>query len=540
MINEIRTFGGFLAGVPSFARERMTLQQATAILAERLRHRETNFLASVSRGVFANPRSPYLAMLRRAGCTEADLQHSIRNCGLEDTLRTLRAEGVYVTFEEFKGHKPIVRGGEEIPAAPGDFDNPAIRRYYAVATGGSTGVPRRVLLDLAYLRARVPQQAIMDHVHGLLGVRHVQWAEIPPGHGMDAVLARVPLGNTPERWFTPVWRGRDAPGLRYRTATRVVLAAARAAGARVPWPEYLPLDRAGVIVRWAASVLRTGARCGIRAHVSKALRVALAARELGVNLSGVTITTGGEPPTPTKVRQLRESGARVVANYFFTEAGAIGFGCTSSEDPNDQHLMMDHLAMIPGRREVPAFDVSVDAFYYTTLLPTAPKLLLNVETDDYGTVERRSCGCPLGAMGFDTHITDIRSFSKLTGEGVTLIGSDMERILESELPSRFGGTALDYQLVEEEDERGFTRLTLFVHPRLELADPDAVVAVVLDSLRRTGGAAEVSRMVWSQAGTLRVRREAPRLTARGKLMPLHARRRVTRTDEPAHTPHDTD
>lgn len=539
VLDEIRTFGGFLAGVPAFVRSRMTLEQAKAVLLQRLSQREANFLASVSRGVYANPRSPYLALLRRAGCAEADLRQSVRNCGLEDTLRRLRAEGVYVTFEEFKGHRPIVRGGTEMPPSSGDFDNPAIRRYYSVATGGSTGAPRRVLLDVAYLRARVPQQAIMDHVHGLLGVRHVQWAEIPPGHGMDAVLARVPLGNTPERWFTPVWRGRDAPAARYRLATRAVLGAARAAGARVPWPEFLPLDRADVIVRWAESVLRTGAKCGIRAHVSKALRVALAARELGVDLTGATITTGGEPPTAAKVRQLRESGARVVANYFFTEAGAIGFGCTSSEDPNDQHLMMDHLAMIPGRREVPAFDVSVDAFYYTTLLPTAPKLLLNVETDDYGTVERRPCGCVLGAMGFDTHIAEIRSFSKLTGEGVTLIGSDMERILDSDLPARFGGTALDYQLVEEEDERGFTRLTLLVHPRVELTDADAVVAVVLESLRKTGGAAEVSRMVWSQAGTLRVKREAPRLTARGKLLPLHARRRTPSAQDRAPAPRDS-
>jgi hypothetical protein len=521
-----------MRGLPRFVRERTTLEQASAEIARRLAQRESNFLSNVDRAIYENARSPYRALLRRAGCEPSDLRDSVRQSGLEETLRTLRAEGVYVTFEEFKGQKPIVRGDEVIAARPQDFDNPTFRRYYAVATGGSTGKPRRVLLDLEYLRARVPQQVLMDHVHGLLGKRSVQWAEIPPGHGLDVVLSRVPVGGAPERWFTPLWRGADAPGMRYRLATRMSLAVARAAGARVPWPEHLPLDRAGVIARWAADVVRTDGACAIRAHVSKALRIAIAARELGIDLTGATISTGGEPPTPTKVRHMREAGARVVANYFFTEAGAIGCGCTSADDPNDQHLMTDHLAMISGRREVPAFGVAVDAFYYTTLLPTAPKLLLNVETDDYGVVEEHACDCPLGALGLTTHVREIRSFSKLTGEGVTLIGSDMERVLEEQLPSRFGGSALDYQLVEEEDERGFTRLTLLVHPRLEITDEAAIIGAVLDSLRATGGAAEVSRMVWSQAGTLRVRREAPRLTARGKLMPLHATRRMTAA-EPA-------
>ena len=42
----------------------------------------------------------------------------------------------------------------------------------------------------------------------------------------------------------------------------------------------------------------------------------------------------------------------------------------------------------------------------------------------------------------------------------------MERVL----PARFGGSPLDYQLMEEEDERGFTRLSLLVSPKLRIAD----------------------------------------------------------------------
>jgi hypothetical protein len=46
-------------------------------------------------------------------------------------------------------------------------------------------------------------------------------------------------------------------------------------------------------------------------------------------------------------------------------------------------------------------------------------------------------------------------------------------------------------------------------------------------LRRAGGGADVSRAIWSQANTLRLIREQPRLNARGKLWPLHAERRLT-------------
>jgi len=115
----------------------------------------------------------------------------------------------------------------------------------------------------------------------------------------------------------------------------------------------------------------------------------------------------------------------------------------------------------------------------------------------------------------------VRSFSKLTGEGVTLVGSEMIRILEEVLPARFGGSPLDYQLLEEEDERGFTRLSLLVHPRIEIADEAVVIEAVQEALRESSVAADLARAIWDHAGALRVKREEPVWTARGKLMPLH-------------------
>jgi hypothetical protein len=287
----------------------------------------------------------------------------------------------------------------------------------------------------------------------------------------------------------------------------------------------VPLDRVDVVARWTANTLRVHGRCVLRAHVSKLLRVAIAAQANGHDLTGAIFMGGGEPPTPAKVRQIEATGATLITGYHFTEVGPVGMHCMNSADPNDQHLLLDHLAMITRTESVPGFGMDVDTFCFTTLLPTAPKLLLNVAIDDCGTVETRRCGCPWESFGFTTHVRDIRSSRKLTGEGVTLIGTDMERILEDVLPARFGGTPLDYQLLEEEDERGFTRLSVVVSPRVALDDEAALIDVVLQALGAGDAGAAMSAAIWNQAGALRVRRAEPHATSRGKVMPLHVARR---------------
>jgi hypothetical protein len=199
--------------------------------------------------------------------------------------------------------------------------------------------------------------------------------------------------------------------------------------------------------------------------------------------------------------------------------------CALPIDLNDQHFFKDSLGLIQHTRQVPGSEFSVDAFLFTTLLPTAPKLMLNVESDDYGIIENRSCGCPLESYGFTEHLRDIHSFRKLTGEAVTLAGSEMIRILEEVLPAKFGGSPLDYQLMEEEDEQGFTRVNLLVSPKINITDEAPVIEAVWQALSQSSVAADLARAHWSQAKTLRVKRMEPIWTARGKLMPLHLARR---------------
>src|SRR4029434_1027989 len=98
--------------------------------------------------------------------------------------------------------------------------------------------------------------------------------------------------------------------------------------------------------------------------------------------------------------------------------------------------------------------------------PLSARVLLNAEMGDYARVEERPCDCELGALGLRTHLSDIRSFEKLTGEGMTVVRTNLLPLLEHALPARFGGSSLDYQLVEVEGADSATRLVLRVHPSI--------------------------------------------------------------------------
>src|SRR5687768_12785846 len=99
---DLRMYARFASGLPGFLRRQLSLPEAEAIVRRRLEAREANFLRLVERGIYGYPRSPYLPLLKHAGCELGDVRTMVRDKGLEGTLRALRAAGVYVSFEEFK------------------------------------------------------------------------------------------------------------------------------------------------------------------------------------------------------------------------------------------------------------------------------------------------------------------------------------------------------------------------------------------------------------------------------------------------------
>jgi hypothetical protein len=289
----------------------------------------------------------------------------------------------------------------------------------------------------------------------------------------------------------------------------------------VPFPEIVKPDRTSLIVHWMRSRLKTHGRCLVGTGVSRALRICIDADEQGLDLSGVIMSTAGEPLTAAKAAAMRRREVRCIPNYAMVEAGLIAAGCAQPAAFDDMHLFQDAFALIVHPCALDDFPVTVPALNFTSLLAAAPKILLNVQSDDYGIVEERSCGCELETYGYTIHLREVRSYGKLVGEGVTLIGDEMLAILEGVLPARFGGSSLDYQLMEEEDEQGFTRLFIVVSPSVDIPDERQVINVVLQALRDSSPMADAAGTTWRYTQTLQVKRMEPIQTARGKLLPLH-------------------
>ena len=498
----------FARGLPAFFRRRLTLDQANAIVAARLESRGETFLRIVDRAVFQREQSPYLFLFREARCDLEDIRRMVRADGLDSALVALLNAGVGVSAQEFRARVPIVRNGRELSTTASAFDNPFSVRHYESETSGSTGMGMRVGIDLDHIADAAVSYVIAYDAHGVLNAPMLLWANpLPDGVSINNLLRSSLTGNVVRRWFVPHERGGFRPAPRFRIATSAIVRAARATGVAFPRPESVGYDRAEVVANAAKDEVRANGACLLRLSVSAALRVGLAARDRGIDLTGVVMMGGSEPTTETKAAGITSSGAKWVPTYALTEIGPAGVGCASPSGVTDVHVCEDSVAVT--RREG-------GHICLTALLPSAPKLMINVSSDDHATVERRECGCGIGARGLTMHLRGIGSGQKLTGEGVTLAGTDIVRVVEELLPSRLGGSALDYQLVEEEDRDGFTRMTLLVSPDVTHADDSVVISAVLDGLSNSSDAGRTASDILRAAGALRVRREKPSPTDRGK------------------------
>jgi hypothetical protein len=330
------------------------------------------------------------------------------------------------------------------------------------------------------------------------------------------------LGAIPQAWFSPLER---LPRPQEITA-RYLGFVSRLVGHPLPLPTFVDLQEPERIARWMALQARDGSPVCLTTYASSAVRAARAAREAGFDVSRACFVVHGEPFTAAKRAEVARTGARSLVRYALTEAGVVGLGCAASQAPDDVHFFRNSYAMIERRRPVGAAGPVVDALLLTSLLDAAPKVLLNVESGDSATMGRRECACPLGAAGLTTHLDSIRSFEKLSGEGMTFVQTDLLRVLEDVLPARFGGVGADYQVLETEDPDGILRLLLIVSPRLDTIDPDAVRAAFLDALAREPGVSAGGVAMWRRAETVRVVRRTPVPTAAGKILPFHVASRL--------------
>jgi phenylacetate-coenzyme A ligase PaaK-like adenylate-forming protein len=236
-------------------------------------------------------------------------------------------------------------------------------------------------------------------------------------------------------------------------------------------------------------------------------------------LDGVSFLLGGEPLTPTRHRVIEGCGAKAVPTYGFSEGGNVGSQCRDAPAVDDIHVSLDAYAVIRQPRTV-ADNMTVDALLLTALRPSCPKVLFNTEIGDYAVMTSHRCGCLFDELGYHQHLHTIRSFDKLTGIGMTFIGADLFELMEEILPQRFGGSAVDYQLVEQQDEQGLPHYSLLVSPEVGPIDERRLCEIFLSELGKRWSVYRTMTGVWGQAGVLKVKRERPIATLRGKVFPF--------------------
>lgn len=507
----IRQLARMAWGLPAFIRRPLSHTEAVATLKLRLADRAGRFLRVAQTHIYGNPSSPYRDLLAWAGCEYGDLTQSVRRHGLEQTLAQLRDAGVYVSLAEFKARTPIQRPRLLLQPHENDFDNPFFTATgLEAATSGSHSHGSRVVYDWALFNEQAANELILNELHGVRTTPLVLWLPaLPAIAGVSTAMMNVRFRRVPLKWFSQTDWNAGSFLSRHRLAMEYLLGCCRVLGQPLPRPEFVDFSHAGRIAEWIALTKKEVGPPLIRTYVSSAVRLAQAARERGLDISGSVILSGGESLTEHRRQFIEATGVRVFPRYSATETGLIGAACTHRTSTDDMHIYVDRFAVIQ----------RAESFLLTSLSPHTGKVLFNTDIGDTGALATRRCSCAFGDLGMETHVANVRSRDKLTGEGMAILTTDLEEIIGA-LVERLGGSPDDYQFWETEDQGELARLKVAVHPRLGNLDEEQFIRAVLDKLSRAHGPGKFSAQIWKQSGFLEVVRAEPQLSKRGKHLPI--------------------
>jgi hypothetical protein len=513
------------ARIKGFLRDRIDSRQAEEKIRRDLAHRSEDFLRVAQAEIYAQRENPYRRLLENAGCDFSDLASHVRRHGLESTLERLAAEGVYLTAAEFRGKADVIRGALRFRASPTDFLRSDTSPGLAIQTGGSRNAPLRSFLSTERLAEQTHELAVLFAAHGLGECAHAIYdAPLPSSGGVKFLLIYAKMGVRVERWFAREMPANTrAAAWSHRWLTRAIVFAASRRDLPFPGPEATDLANIDRIVDWIHATQRRGMSCCVKSGAGSASRIAVAASAKGILLTGTRFLVGGEPLTEAKLETIGRAGAAAIPRYSFGEGGSVGLGCASPAYADEVHVSEHRLALVR-RPRAPGALASIRPLLFTTFAPREVRFLFNVENGDYAESIERNCGCALERLGLKHHLYGIRSFEKLTSEGMNYFFGDLYELLEKILPGEFGGGPGSYQLVEEEDAAGQTRLSLVVDPAVTGLDEARLVRRVEAGLAAGNRWNRTTARLWANAGTFRIVRRPPHATARGKILPLHIAR----------------
>jgi hypothetical protein len=518
---ELRLGARVLGSLPGFLRTPLSPEQCRAELASRLANRESRFLRQLDRWVFPRSAHPYARLLAHAGYDRPEVFRLLEAEGLEGALSVLLRSGVFLTCDEFKGRIPVCRGSLAFRIGPGELIRPDAVVHGVSRSSGSRGPATAVPIDLAFIRDHAVNTHLGLEAHDGGGWTHAHWG-VPGGTSVTNTLELAKGGVPPARWFTPVAVAEPGLHSRYRWGTWAMRAAGRIVGIPLPGPTLATPDDPGPVVDWLRQVLDAAGAPHVWGFASSAVLICEAARSAGVDVAGARFTMGGEPTTAARRRAVEDAGAVPLPRFGATETDIIAFACRSPEAPDDQHFFHDRHALVQAQ-ETDADLIPAGTLLLTSLLDSAPVLLLNVSLGDQARLSRRACGCPMERFGWPLHLQGIRSYEKLTAGGMTFLDVDVIRVLEETLPTRFGGKPTDYQLLERaKGPAGRPELRLRVHPRVGPLDDREVVDAFLEAIGGGDSGERLMELQWRKAGVVVLEREAPARTESGKILHLHA------------------
>jgi hypothetical protein len=508
--------GFYLRMAAGLARYQLSQRQTDPVgaIREQMLVREARFLDLI-RPLLAQRDHVYRKLCDLAGCTYDDIERDVQQRGLRATLNRLFDAGVYITHEEFTKRCEMVRGGLHIQWNPRELDNAAGRGFNMQRTSGSTGRPVTTAVSNAYLLYREGHETLQVQMASLRDrARVIVGATLPSIWPIRRQVTWARLGVPIDRWFT-----MGAADWWYRWLTDAMVAQIRILGARARMPELLPENDFTPVARALAQLRDEGRPAFVRTMVSMATRVASAARERRLDISGTMFSVAGETLTPSKRAVMEATGATVITDYGATEFGVIGAGCPTKREDDSIHLCDDVLIVVS--RSVPGRDH--ESLFISNQLACGPRILINVGIDDCGIIEPGRCDCEYQRLGFTMRARQIASYGKVTAQGMTMDAADLVELIEATLPARFGGAPGDYQLAEI-DGPVQSEIRLRISPRVRVSDQSAIREFVLGCLGTARGGSLAER-VWRFSDTMTVVIEEPEPTAAGKVLPLRLGRK---------------
>jgi hypothetical protein len=415
-----------------FFDQKLDPRGASSTIQSALTNREERFLHLVRTQVFEHETSPYLKLFENAGCKLEDLQDLVCAEGLEAALGRLAAEGVYLSTEEFKGKRPVVRGSSTFEIRQKDLQPGRLAWGLQTESSGSSNRPSRSLSSLGWLGRESITTCLFLAAHGLEDHAHAAVDVIAPGAaGVLFLLMAAKTGIRPERWFCRRphhgWLER-----RYQAmVARQIVRGARRYGPGFPAPEFVDFQDLGPVVDWIRSEDRRGREICIRCVGSIAVAIAKQALVADFPLTSVTFVVTGEPFTESKREIVEQSGARFTVQYGYTPGAVhLGRGCARRRSTDEMHVDLSTLAVIEHSRQAADGESTLKPLLCTTLYPEASVFQLNVENGDTAVMERRDCGCLLGDVGLDLLIHRVRSFEQFTCRGMNYAFTDLYPLIE--------------------------------------------------------------------------------------------------------------